>query len=124
MMRQGQRRILSALAICAVALHTVFLGFAPIGAAQAAASDPFSIICHSVAPSDDAPGAVDHLLPGHACEHCNLCSATAPPTAPAIASNLTLAPARVSHVLNPVSAPPRAGIASDPKQARGPPAFV
>jgi hypothetical protein len=123
-MRLGQRRILSVLAIYAVALHTVFLGFAPIGAVQAAANDPFSIICHSVAPTDDATGAADHLLPGHACEHCNLCSATAPPAAPAIALELTLTPARVGHVLNPTSAPPRAGIASDPKQARGPPAFV
>jgi hypothetical protein len=124
MMRQGQRRFLSVLAIYAVALHTVFLGFAPIGAAQAATSDPFSVICHSVAPTDDAPGAADHLVPGYACDHCNLCSATAAPAAPAIAFNLTLTPARVSHVLNPISAPPRAGIASDPKQARGPPAFV
>jgi hypothetical protein len=121
-MRLGIKRGVTLLAIYAVALHTVFLGFAPIGAAQAAANDPFSIICHSVAPTDDAPAAADHLLPGHACEHCNLCSVTAPPPAPTIALNLT--PARVSHVLNPISAPPRAGIASDPKQARGPPAFV
>ena len=113
-MRLGRRRFLSVLAIYAVALHTVFLGFAPIGAAQAAASDPFSVICHSVAPTDDAPGAADHLVPGHACEHCNLCNATAPPAAPDVALAGSISPARILHVLRPVSAAPATGVASVP----------
>jgi hypothetical protein len=123
-MRPARRRFLSLLAIYAVALHTIFLGFAPIAAATAAATDPFSVICHSVTPVDQSGGQADHLLPGHACEHCNLCSAAAPPAAPDIAVFAVMAPMRFSHRLVPVSAPPRSGIASNPEQARGPPRFV
>jgi hypothetical protein len=123
-MRPARRRFLSLLAIYAVALHTIFLGFAPIGAAAAAATDPFSVICHSVTPAEQSGGQAGHRLPGHACEHCNLCSASEPPPAPTVALTVTMAPARIYHLLIPVSAPPRTGIASDPKQARGPPRFA
>lgn len=124
-MRPARQRFLSLLAIYAVALHTIFLGFAPTGAAAAAAAaDPFSVICHSATPAEQSGGQADHLLPGHACEHCNLCSASEPPPAPTVALTVTMAPARIYHLLIPVSAPPRTGIASDPKQARGPPRFA
>lgn len=123
-MRAGRRQFLSVLAIYAVALHTVFFGFAPINADGSIATEPFSVICHSNVPADDSSGPADRLLPGHACEHCNLCSAAAPPAAPAIAIAVTMAPVRILHILCPASAPPRAGIASDPHRARGPPMFV
>jgi hypothetical protein len=123
-MRAGRRRFLSLLAIYAVALHTIFLGFAPIDATAAAATDPFSVICHSVTPADNSSGQADRLIPGHACEHCNLCSAAAPPAAPDVALSGNIAPVRILHVLRPASAPPRTGIASNPEQARGPPAVV
>ena len=111
------------LAIYAVALNVIFLGLAPAG--PAAATDPFSVICHSIAAAagDEAP-AKPGLLPGHACEHCNLCSATAPPPAPDVALVIALRPALILDVLRPVSAPRRAGLTSDPKLARGPPRFV
>jgi hypothetical protein len=119
-MRSMLRKAIALVAIYAIALNVVFLGLAPAG--PAAGSDPFSVICHSIAAAegDEAP-AKPGLLPGHACEHCNLCSATEPPPAPDVALAIDLAPAGVLHVLRPVSALSRAGLTSDPKLARGPP---
>src|ERR1017187_7440082 len=86
LMRLLLRRGVTLLAIYAVALHVILLGLVPI-AANVAAIDPFSVICHSAAsaavPGDEAPGKPD-LVPGHACEHCNLCSAAAALPAPDI----------------------------------------
>src|SRR5215470_19090933 len=84
-MRAGIRQFLGALAAVALALHTVAWGIAP--SAGLAAVDPFSVICHSEAsaPVDPAP---DHspLVPGQACDHCSLCSASAPPLPPSAAN--------------------------------------
>ena len=125
-MRLLLRRGVTLLAIYAVALHVILLGLAPI-AANGATVDPFSVICHSAAstalPGDEAPGQPD-LVPGHACEHCNLCSATAPPSAPDIVLIGDLAPARLLQVLRPASQAARAGIAFRPNLARGPPLFA
>ena len=123
-MRMGIRRAVSWVAIYAVALHVILLGLAPI-AANGASVDPFSVICHSVASAagDEAPGQPD-LVPGHACEHCNLCNAAAPPPAPDTALIGNLAPTRLLQVLRPASQAPRAGIAFRPNLARGPPPFV
>jgi hypothetical protein len=122
-MRIGFRRAVSWVAIYAVALHVILLGFASV-AANASAVDPFSVICHSVAPAgalgDEAPSKPD-LIPGHACDHCNLCNAAAPPPAPDSALLGSLPPARVLHALRPLSTPVRTGTTSDPKLARGPP---
>lgn len=122
MMRIGLRNAVTCVAIYAVALHVILLGLASVAAATSAAVDPFSVICHSSAGAtgDQAPVNRD-LVPGHACEHCNLCSATAPPPAPDVAFNVDLKPARILHVLRPVSAAARTGVTSDPKLARGPP---
>ena len=82
LMRLLLRRGVTVLAIYAVALHVILLGLALI-AANGEIVNPFSVICHSAAPAaagDEAPGKPD-LIPGHACEHCNLCSA-APPSEP------------------------------------------
>lgn len=123
-MRIGLRRTVSWMAIYAVALHAILLGLASVAADTSAAVDPFSVICHNAASAgaagDEAPANPD-LIPGHACEHCNLCSATAPPPAPDVAFNVDLRPARILHVLRPVSAAARTGVTSDPKLARGPP---
>jgi hypothetical protein len=119
-LRQG----LSWLAIYAVAMHVILVGLVPFAATAAATIDPFSVICHAAVPSgaagDETPGKGD-LAPGHACEHCNLCSAAAPPPAPDVALFANMAPVRVLHILRPVSALPRAAVTSDPKLARGPP---
>ena len=114
------RKIVTVLAIYAVALNVIFLGLAPAG--PVAANDPFSVICHSIAAAagDETP-AKPGLLPGHACEHCNLCSASEPPPAPDVALAIDLRPARILDIPRPVSAPRHAGLTSDPKLARGPP---
>jgi len=123
-MRRLLRQSVTMLAIYAIALHVVLLGFAPISA-NAGNVDPFTVICHSPAgePGDEAP-VKSGLVPGSACEHCNLCSAVAAPPAPDVAVAIELAPALVLNVLAPVSAAPRTGTTSDPKLARGPPRFV
>lgn len=120
-MRVSGRRVISFLAIYAVALNLIFLGLAPVGA-SANAIDPFSVICHSIAGTqgDEAPSK-SGLIPGHACEHCNLCSIVAPPPAPDVALNIDFRPVRILQVLRPESTEPRAGLSSDPKLARGPP---
>jgi hypothetical protein len=126
LMRLLLRRGVTLLAIYAVALHVILLGLVPI-AANGAAIDPFSVICHSAAsaavPGDAAPGKPD-LIPGHAREHCNLCSAAAPPLAPDTALIGNLAPTRLLQVLRPASQAPRAGVAFRPNLARGPPPFA
>jgi hypothetical protein len=120
----GLRRAVSLAAIYAVALHTILLGIVPVPAGGSVASDPFSIICHSdaqaVAPAGQAPGMPD-IIPGHACDYCNLCTAAAPPPTPNFALLGRLLPARVLHALRPLSTTVRTGVTSDPKLARGPP---
>ena len=119
-MRRLLRRSVTVLAIYAVALNVIFLGLSPV-TGNAAAIDPFSVICHSVtgAPGNQAPKP--GLIPGHACEHCNLCSITEPPAAPDVALAIEFRPVWVRHMLRPASTPLHAGLTSDPKLARGPP---
>jgi hypothetical protein len=123
-MRRWFKHCATVLALYAVALHVILLGFAPLGAA-AAPADPFSVICHSqgTAPADELP-ANPSLAPGHACDHCNLCSTAAAPPPPDDALIAALTPTRVLQVLHPVSTGGRAAIAADSKRARGPPLFA
>jgi DUF2946 family protein len=122
--RMGVRRAVSWAAIYAIALHTIVLGIVPVPASGSVVGDPFSIICHSdaqaVAPAEQTPGGPD-IIPGHACDHCILCSAAAPPPTPDFALLGRLLPARVLHALRPLSTTVRTGVTSDPKLARGPP---
>ena len=126
-MRIGFRRAVSWVAIYAVALHVILLGFASVAANASATVDPFSVICHSVvdagAVGDEAPSKPD-LVPGHACDQCNLCNVATPPPAPSSALLGSLPPARVLHALRPLSMTVRIGTTSDPKLARGPPLSV
>jgi hypothetical protein len=120
-MRSGWRKITGVVAIYAVALHVVLSGLLPVGAA-AASADPLSVICHSVPAGATSDGQGQTIpAPGHACEHCNLCTAMAPPPAPDTPVTGNLAPAPVLQVLRPVSTAARTSLASDPKLARGPP---
>jgi hypothetical protein len=123
-MRGGTRQFPRVVAAFAVAMQTVlWAAVAPLTAAQAV--DPFTDICHSEtsAPVEQAP---DHgpVAPGHACDHCNLCSAVAPPAAPASVVAARFEPVRTLGLLRPINVVRRGDIAADPKRARGPPAFV
>jgi hypothetical protein len=121
-MRFWLRQSVTLLAIYAVALHVILLGFAPIGPAGANAADSFGVICHAVAPSEDGTSpAAPHLIPGSACDHCNLCSATTPPTAPQTAFDFAPVPAFAAPLWRTAHTVPRPGVTSDPKLARGPP---
>jgi hypothetical protein len=124
-MRRWLKQGMAWLAIYAVALHVILLGFAPIAASGTATFDPTSFICHSL-PSGDADQGQDKsgFVPSQACEHCNLCSAMAPPPVPDPALIGTVRPASVLGVLRPAPTAVRTGAPSDPKQARGPPRFV
>ena len=87
--------------------------------------NPFSVICHSAGPAgagDETPRKPD-LIPGQACEHCNLCG-TAPPPEPAAVLIDNLLPTRLLQVLRPASHAPSAGVAFRPNLARGPPRFA
>jgi hypothetical protein len=122
-MRSGWRKIIGVMAIYAVALHVILAGLMPVGA-LATSFDPLSVICHGV--PANAAGQQDTGVPqpGHACEHCNLCTTLAPPPAPDTPLAGNLAPARVLHVLRPLSTAARTRVASEPKLARGPPQAV
>jgi hypothetical protein len=122
-MRSGTKQILSVVVAMAVAMHTVlWAAVTPLTAASAV--DPFTVICHSEpsAPAEDAP---DHgpLAPAHACDHCNLCSAAAPPLAPDTAVAARFEPVQTLRILHPANIA-RHDVAADPKLARGPPAFA
>lgn len=126
-MRSGVKRILSVVAAYAVALHAVlWVAAAPFAPASAVA--PLAVICHSEAgaPADQAPDyGPDHgpLAPAHASNHCNLCSAIAPPAPYAVVAG-QLAPMRTLDLLRPIGLARREDATADPKLARGPPAIA
>lgn len=124
-MRRWLKRGAAWLAIYAVALHVILLGFSPIAASGKASVDPFSVICHSIpAAGADRVPVKSGFIPSQACEHCNLCSAIAPPPSPDLALIGTVVPASVLGILRPASMAARVGVTSDPRLARGPPRFV
>jgi hypothetical protein len=122
-MRAGIRQFLGAVAAMALALHTVAWGIVP--APGPASVDPFSVICHS-----DASAAVDPtsdqspLAPTHACDHCNLCSASAPPLPHGTAIAAYVTPAPESAVPPPIDNPRHDAVVGEPGLARGPPSIA
>ena len=114
------RRSVTVLAIYTVALHTTLWGIAP--AHSALPVDPLSVICQSEASAPVPP--IHGPLSSASCDHCNLCSAAKPPVPPETALTMRFEPARTLAVLRPVNLARHDGIASDPKLARGPPAFA
>lgn len=123
-MRFGCRKIVSVLAIYAIALNTILWAvLAPVPAG--ASFDPLTAICHSVV--DQAPGteqspAGQPAKPSKACDHCSLCSTT-PASFSATDAVLAgvLLPGRVLRVLRPADAARATGVVSDQHSARGPP---
>jgi hypothetical protein len=126
-MRAGVKTALGVVAIYAIALHAVLWAFAGHFAHAAPGVDPFSVICHSVAP-DAADDTQTPALPGHgpssACDHCNLCGAVTPLPIPDVVLLSRMAPVRVLRVLHPADLGRHDGRASDPKLSRGPPPFA
>ena len=121
-MRGRTRHFLSMVAAIAVILHTVlWAALGPLAASPAV--DPFTVICHSEtsAPAEQTPGP---LLPTHACDHCNLCSASTPPLTPDTVLAIRFEPARTLQVLRPIEFSRHDDIGADPKRARGPPVFA
>jgi hypothetical protein len=119
-MRLGGRRVVSVLAIYAIALHAILWGVAPMAAGPSV--DPFSVICHSEAtPAEQSPATP---APAHACDHCNLCSAAPAPAALNSVVTDWLAPARLLQILQPATAAVRGHLATTPHLARGPPVFA
>ena len=123
-MRFGGRRVLSVVAIYAIALHTIFWAAGPMLAGPSA--EPFSVICHSEAPSpsDQAPSDPGST-PSQVCDHCNLCSATPVPPVDfdsVLAGILT--PVKLLHVLAPAPTAAYDGITDNPNRTRGPPRFA
>jgi hypothetical protein len=123
-MRGLGKKVLSWVAIYAVAMHTLLTGIAPVFAAAQDNVDPFSVICLHDAGSNSPTSLPSGLVPGHACEHCNLCNAVAPPPAPDLVVFGNLMPSRLLQVLQPASAAPGTSIVYRPNLARGPPLFV
>jgi hypothetical protein len=123
-MRRVWQRGTILLALYAVALHVILLGFLPVSPGAFAPINPFAIICHATGPAakpgERPPGKLN-FIPGRAIDHCNLCSAAAAPPAPKIAFNIDFQSTRVLHVFSPHSAPVRSGLIFDPKLIRGPP---
>jgi hypothetical protein len=122
-MRASVKKTLSVVAIYAIALHAVLWAFGGL-MATASPGDPFSVICHSVAP-DTADNTQTPALPGraasYACDHCNLCSSVTPPPVPDVVLAGRLAPVHVLDVLLPADIGPHDRRASDPERAQGPP---
>src|SRR5271169_3742264 len=96
-MRGLAKKALSWVAIYAIAVHTLLVGIAPAFATAADDVDTLSGIClhDGATPADRQPAG---MVPGHACDHCNLCSAVAPPPAPGIVVIGNLMPARLLQV--------------------------
>ncbi len=118
-MRTITKRSAGWTAIFAIAFHGLLYGLTPLAAAPA---DPFSVICHSGA-QNDADQSLPGSTPSNACEHCNLCSATTPPLAPAVVLGRIVAP-DLLQVFTPVSDTRASGSATAKQLARGPPSFV
>ncbi len=122
-MRFGWRKIVSVLAIYAIALNTILsaaLAPVPVGASF----DPLTAICHSVvdqSPSDQAPNG-QPARPSTACDHCTLCgtAAVASSAADTVLAGI-LEPGRLLRVLRPVDAAIATGVVVHQHSARGPP---
>ncbi|MCW5690700.1 MAG: hypothetical protein KIT76_19305 [Pseudolabrys sp.] len=123
-MRFGWRKIVSVLAIYAIALNTILwaaLAPVPVGASF----DPLTAICHSVvdqAPGADQAPAGQPAKPSKACDHCSLCSTTPASfsAADAVLASI-LEPGRLLRVLRPADAARAAGVVFHQHSPRGPP---
>ncbi len=123
-MRLIWRRSVTLLALYAVALHVIVLGFFPVSPSAFGPTSPFAIICHTTGPAVESnmppPGTL-HYRPGSAIEYCDLCCAAAPPPAPETALHIEYRPVRVLHVLSSDSTPTQSSLPFNSRLIRGPP---
>jgi hypothetical protein len=119
-MRLGGKRIISLVAISAIALHAILWGVAPLAGPTL---DPFSVICHSdsAAPAEQTPTGP---APTQLCDHCTLCSAVNASATLDFVFAGQLVPARLLQILRPASMALRGHLTTAPNLARGPPLFV
>jgi len=123
-MQFGWRKIVSAMAIYAIAINTIlWAALAPVPVS--ASFDPLTAICHSIVDqADSAAQSPDGqpAKPSKACDHCTLCGA-APVSSSAVNAVPAgiLEPGRLLRVLRPVEAARATGIVSHQHSARGPP---
>ena len=122
-MQAGIRQIVGTAAAFALALNAALWGIAPTYAALPI--DPFAIICHSETPATGT-SAPDNLplAPTHACNHCILCSAAAPPVTPGAETLVAdFEPTKTLQVLYPANPACHDHVIADSRSARGPPCF-
>ncbi|MBS0245353.1 MAG: hypothetical protein JSR61_01950 [Proteobacteria bacterium] len=124
-MRSGWRKIVSVLAIYAIALNTI-LWAAAMPLPAGGSLDPLSAICHTVvdhAVAGDQTPADTSSKPSKACDHCSLCSTT--PASFNSAADAVLAgilePGKLLRVLRPADAARTSSVTATPSPARGPP---
>jgi hypothetical protein len=116
------KRALVFVAIAVIALRAVFGGIVPIAAAQAAAFDPFTVICHSGGSADDSSDPSGPSKPAgltQNCEHCVLCKtglAGPPQYNPGAPLRLALTLPATERLSAPL-----VGTSTAPHFARGPP---
>jgi len=120
------KRLLSIMAITAIAMHTVLWG-GTAARGSAIEVDPFSVICHSGGNNDtvqDQAPTAPLSAPSHACDHCNLCgSAPSPAVAPPVLI-IQLLSTQPAHAVTPASTVLGTGLEVALKGARGPPVFA
>ena len=123
-MRLLLRQSVTFLAIYTIALHAILWGLAALPTATNA-FDPLTVICHSEAsaPAQQAPDR-SPLAPAHICDQCNVCNGVALAVVPNTALMARFEPVRTLQVLHAITVARRNEIATDPKLARGPPAFA
>jgi hypothetical protein len=119
------RRLTAWIAILAITLQAVLVGFAAWAPAAAATIDPAAVICHSVPPGADggqqAPSPTAH---DNCCSQCILCGSLSAIDLPVVSAAYT--PPRLTPVkFRPFSAvEPFAHGVSGPNLPRGPPSFA
>jgi hypothetical protein len=122
-MRSMWRRTITLVALYAVSLHIVLLGFLPAAAAGSAPVDSFAIICHTIAPSQpgEPPQGSLQYLPGRAIDHCDLASAVGLPPSPEEFFKVDLRRTCLVDVLRPHTAPEQKSLVYPANLIRGPP---
>ena len=123
-MRSLWRRSVTLVALYAVALHIVLLGFLPAGFGTFSPIDPFAIICHTVGPAEhpgEPPQGRLQYLPGRAIDRCDLSNAVGLPPSPEEFFKVDLRRTRLLDVLRPHAASEQKSLIYPANLIRGPP---